>query len=53
MKGTEEIMNVLHLLVAGGHGGIEVMMRNYSLHAKHNNYFCFVWEGGIIADEME
>ena len=46
-------MNVLHLLVAGDHGGIEVLMRNYAMYAKHNNYFCFVWNGGVIADEME
>lgn len=46
-------MKVLHLLVAGHTGGIEVLMRDFALHSKHENIFMFVWEGGEIAEEIK
>lgn len=46
-------MNVLHLMVSGEIGGIEVLMKNYSSYSKHENIFLFLWNGGEIADEMK
>lgn len=46
-------MNVLHLLVSGGIGGIEILMKNYAQHSKHNNIFVFTWKAGEIAETME
>ena len=45
-------MKVLHLLVAGNAGGIEVLMRNSFPLSAHENYFAFLWGGGQVADEM-
>lgn len=44
--------NILHLCVSGDTGGIEKLMCNYSAYSHHNNYFCFVWAGGSVAEEM-
>lgn len=46
-------MNVLHLLVSGGTGGIEILMRNYAQDSAHNNTFIFVWKSGEIAERMK
>lgn len=46
-------MNVLHLLASGETGGIEVLNKEIYLKSKNNNYFCFVFFGGVIADEMK
>lgn len=46
-------MKVLHLLVSGNPGGIEVLMRDYAIHSENENIFLFVWGGGTIADEMK
>ena len=46
-------MNVLHLLVSGGTGGIEVLMKNYAQDSTHKNIFVFVWKSGEIAKMME
>lgn len=46
-------MNILHLLATGETGGIEVLNKEIYLHSRHNNYFCFAFKGGIIADEMK
>lgn len=45
-------MRVLHLLAAGGTGGIESLTKNYATHSKHTNYFVFVYDGGDLAEEM-
>lgn len=49
----EDRMNVLHLLVSGGIGGIEILMKNYAAHSKLNNIFVFTWKTGEIAEAME
>jgi len=46
-------MNVLHLLVSGGTGGIEILMKNYARQSVHNNIFVFVWKSGEVARQME
>lgn len=46
-------MKVLHLMVSGEIGGIEVLMKNYSAHSVHENIFLFLWNGGEIAEEMK
>lgn len=46
-------MNVLHLLASGGTGGIEVLCKEIAKNSSHNNYFCFMWSGGDIYDEMK
>lgn len=48
-----ERMNVLHLLVSGGIGGIEILMKNYAKHSQHNNIFVFLWKTGEVADAMK
>lgn len=45
-------MKVLHLLTAGGVGGIEVLMKNYAQYSMHENIFTFFWGGGVMADEI-
>lgn len=45
-------MKILHLLVSGGTGGIEVLMQNYSQYSSHENSFAFLWGGGRIADGL-
>lgn len=46
-------MNVLHLLAAGGAGGIETLSKDYAKYSKLNNYFMFIWFGGITAEQMK
>lgn len=46
-------MNVLHLLVSGGTGGIEILMKNYAQHSTHRNIFVFAWKSGDVAKMME
>ena len=46
-------MNVLHLLVSGDTGGIEVLCKEIYLNSEHNNSFCFIYKGGKIAEEMK
>lgn len=36
-------MKILHLLAAGGTGGIETLCRDYAKYSKHDNTFVFVW----------
>lgn len=52
-KRNESNMNVLHLLVSGGTGGIEILMNNYARRSAHNHIFVFVWKSGEIARQME
>ena len=46
-------MNVLHLLVSGGTGGIEILMKDYAQNSTHKNTFVFVWKSGEIAELMK
>lgn len=46
-------MKVLHLLATAGVGGIEVLLKNYDEHSKHENVYLCVWDGGLIADELK
>lgn len=45
-------MNVLHLQLSGGLGGISVLCRDINRISKHNNYFYFIFEGGCVADDI-
>lgn len=45
-------MRVLHLLAAGGIGGIETLIRNYAEYSKNENVYLFAYGGGVIADEL-
>lgn len=46
-------MKVLHLLSTGNIGGIEVLCKEIAQISKWDNEFCFLFSGGIIADEIE
>lgn len=46
-------MNIVHLNLSGGFGGIETLMRDIARISKHNNIFYFLFEGGAIANEIE
>lgn len=46
-------MNILHLLISGNIGGIEVLCRDINKISKHNNYYYFISEGGCIADDIK
>ena len=46
-------MNILHLMVSGGIGGIEKLMYDYALKSVHKNFFVFIWAAGEIADAMK
>lgn len=47
-------MIVLHLLYAGGTGGIEKLCKDISLYSKSDrNIFAFIHEGGVICSEMK
>ncbi len=46
-------MKVLHLLAAGGTGGIETLCKDYGLFSQLENIFFFVWYGGATTDEMK
>lgn len=45
-------MKVLNLLYSGGIGGIEVLCENIGKYADYDNTFCFLFEEGIIYEEM-
>ena len=36
-------MKIMHLLAAGGTGGIETLCKNYAMHSVHDNTFVIVW----------
>lgn len=44
---------VLHLLVSGDTGGIEVLCRDYATFSEHNNVFAVWGSPGVISDEMK
>ena len=46
-------MKVLHLLSGGGVGGIEMLCRDIAELSSEQNEFCFLYSGGLIADDME
>ena len=46
-------MNVLHLLSGGSVGGIEMLCRDIANLSTDRNEFCFLYSGGMIADEIE
>ena len=45
-------MNVIHLLSSGNIGGIETLCEDYAFCSSHWNCFVFLWNGGVITDEM-
>lgn len=45
-------MRVLHILSSGDIGGIEILCKDIGQISIHENYFFFVWKGGIIESEM-
>lgn len=45
-------MNIVHLQLSGGIGGISVLTRDLAKISDNNNMFYFLFEGGIIADDM-
>jgi glycosyltransferase involved in cell wall biosynthesis len=49
----EKKITVLHLLTAGGVGGIESLIKDIAKFSTNKNIFCFVFAGGVIADEMK
>lgn len=47
-------MRVLNILCSGGAGGIESLCRSISMSkCNYENYWLFIYEGGIIADAMK
>lgn len=50
MKGI--CMKVLNLLSSGGVGGIEQLCKNIGKYADYSNTFCFLFEEGLIYEEM-
>ena len=46
-------MKILHLLSSGGVGGIEVLCRDIAHFSKKEHEFCFLYNGGSIAEEMQ
>lgn len=46
-------MNIVHLQLSGGIGGISVLTRDLAKISENNNIFYFLFEGGVIADDME
>lgn len=45
-------MKILHFMVSGGTGGIEILNKEYAKYSKLENIYVFFWAGGCIADEM-
>lgn len=46
-------MNVLHMQLSGGFGGIATLSREINRYSNDNNYFVFLFEGGCVADELQ
>ena len=46
-------MKILHLLSGGGIGGIEMLCRDIAELSREQNEFCFLYGGGVIAEEMK
>ena len=45
-------MNILHLQLSGGPGGIVSLCRDINNRSARHNFFYFLFEGGSIADEI-
>ena len=45
--------SVLHILSGGTVGGIEVLCEGYAKYSKNKNVFVFLWNDGVIRQEME
>lgn len=45
-------LRVLNLLACGGVGGIETLCLNAAEYLKNDNTYIFLWEAGIISNEM-
>ena len=46
-------MKVLHMLSAGGTGGIETLCREYASFSKNDNVYIFLWSGGYNAKKIK
>lgn len=46
-------MKVLNLLATGNVGGIEVLCNNIDISQKFDNYWCFLFGGGKIAEKIK
>lgn len=46
-------MKVLHMLSAGGTGGIETLCREYTSFSKNDNVYIFLWSGGYNAKKIK
>ena len=46
-------MRVLNLLASGGIGGIETLCNNLDKNNTINSYWCFLFQGGRIANEIK
>lgn len=46
-------MNVLHILVSGGTGGIETLCKDFVQFSSHSNHVVCLWQGGCVFDEMK
>lgn len=49
----KEWMNILHLQLSGGFGGIAILSRDIQKYSQKNNIFCFLFEGGCVADDIK
>lgn len=47
-----ENMKIIHLLLAGQPGGIEVLAQSIAQNSAHTNIMYFIFHGGAIADSM-
>lgn len=45
-------MKILHLLTAGGLGGIEILTHDIGVYSSHENAFCFLFGTGKTYDRM-
>ena len=46
-------MNVIHLQLSGGIGGISVLCKDINRLSNNKNFFYFIFEGGCVADEIQ
>ncbi len=45
-------MNILHLQLSGGPGGIVSLCRDINTYSQHQNHFYFLFAGGSIAEDI-
>lgn len=46
-------MNIVHLLLTGQPGGIEILAYNIALRSRNKNIMYFIFSGGTVADAMQ